>query len=150
MSLRFVSRRFAAVFFLFAAPTVTSCSDPAPQPRVHITLRGLATAYREPFERDSLSVELRFASSGADASSGEVRRGIYWNHDDPFEFDVQLPAGTYATATAELKVYLQCPSTGIVQLVAARGTTSAPFDVHPTGSNAPAPITMTGVPTTCQ
>ena len=136
-------RRLAPLFF--AAAIFASCADPPPLPEVHVRVLGLRQVVGTiPFDPSSFTIELTApAFNPIDASSDAgiaTTRAIFWDRTDPFEFNVQLPAGSYGPPSIELRTLFECPpnSGTFREVVLGNGVANTGFTAR-TGSVAAAP-----------
>lgn len=138
----------AALCFTSLGAALSSCADPPPLARVHVTITNLHdTLGRDVHDPDSASIDVIFPGTGADA--GGVRRAIYWDLSDRFEFDVQIPSGTYGPPRFEGHAFIYCPRDP-VDVLEVSGQAANGFVVAATGRTDAPPIASNYVRTTCR
>jgi hypothetical protein len=106
---------------LWCAGLGTHCLEPA-QPRVRVTVRGLARTAAQGQGPDGVEVQVYFQrpddagspngptgdAGDHQAGPGEVRRVVSWDGHEPFTFAVQLPPGVYTAVRVEADLLLPC------------------------------------------
>jgi hypothetical protein len=115
----------------------SSCDDPPPLSRVHVTITNLHdTLGLQVADRDSGAIDVLFPSTMVDG--GLVRRAIYWDLSDTFQFDVQIPAGTYGPPRFEGRAFVACGER-TPELIVAVGNATSGFTVSSSAARTDAP-----------
>ncbi|MEI8258218.1 MAG: hypothetical protein WCJ30_21275 [Deltaproteobacteria bacterium] len=113
---------------------LSHCADPPTQPTVRVRITGIRTAVGTlPFDASSYSIELALHEpTDGPADAGLVAsRAIYWDHSDPFEFVVQLPAGEYGPASVQVRTLFECVAgTAVREVVLGSASATAGFTVR--------------------
>jgi hypothetical protein len=131
-----VSARGVCVLALCLVGCVT---QPEPGVRVHVTFSNLGATAAHGFDRQALEFAVYFHRASFDAGrvdagpdeGNEIRRLVEWNSDDPFQFDVTIPAGTYSGTRMEVNAAVACPN-GPALLLIASGQNTSPLAVSAT------------------
>jgi hypothetical protein len=142
-----IVRALGAALALASLGALSSCADPPPLARVHVTITNLHdTLGVDVQDADSASIEVIFPGTGSDA--GGVRRAIYWDLTDRFEFDVQIPPGTYGPPRFQGRYFQVCGERA-VELLSVEGQAAAGFAVSATGLTAAPPMTAVHLAPVC-